>query len=57
MDRELFAERLRPAAHKARDFAQEFLEESLPAELRFRIELSASCDGNPLHGPVQPGNR
>ena len=49
MDRNIFAERLRRAASKARDFAQGFVEEALPAELRFRIELNASYDGNPLH--------
>jgi hypothetical protein len=49
MDRDTFAERLRCASQKARDFAQSFLEESLPAELRFRLELNASFDGNELH--------
>ena len=53
MDRDTFAERLRSASQKARDFAQSFLEESLPAELRFRLELNASFDGNELH----PGER
>lgn len=49
MDRATFADRFRRAAQRARDFAQSFLEESLPAELRFRVRLNASYDGNPLH--------
>ena len=49
MDREIFADRFRRAAHRARDFAQSFLEEALPSELRFRVQLNASYDGNPLH--------
>jgi hypothetical protein len=48
MDRDIFAERLRRAAHRARDFTQTFVDEALPAELRFRLELNASHDGNPL---------
>jgi len=49
MDHTTFAERFRGAAQKARGFAQSFLEESLPAELRFRVRLNASYDANPLH--------
>jgi hypothetical protein len=49
MDRETFADRFRRAAQRARDFAQSFLEEELPPQLRFRLELNASYDGNPLH--------
>jgi hypothetical protein len=49
MDRETFADRFRRAAQRARDFAQSFLEEELPSQLRFRVELNASYDGNPLH--------
>ncbi len=49
MDRQAFEERFRRAARRARDFAQSFLEEPLPSELRFRLELNASFDGNPLH--------
>jgi len=49
MDREIFADRFRRAAQRARDFAQSFLEEELPSQLRFRVELNASYDGNPLH--------
>jgi hypothetical protein len=49
MDRETFADRFRRAAHRARDFAQSFLEEELPPQLRFRVELNASHDGDPLH--------
>ncbi len=49
MDRATFADRFRRAAQKARHFGQSFLEETLPAELRFRVQLNASYDGNPLH--------
>jgi hypothetical protein len=49
MDRENFADRFRRAAQRARDFAQSFLEEELPSQLRFRVELNASYDGDPLH--------
>ncbi len=49
MDRQTFAERFRHAARRARDFAQTFLAEKLPSELRFRLKLNASYDGNPLH--------
>jgi hypothetical protein len=48
MDRQAFEERFRRAARRARDFAQSFIEEPLPSELRFRLELNASFDGNPL---------
>ena len=49
MDRETFADRFRRAARRARDCAQFFIEEEPPSELRFRLELNASFDGNPLH--------
>jgi hypothetical protein len=49
MDRDLFAGRLRAAAAGCRDFALRFLEEDLPPELRFRVHLNSSYDGNPLH--------
>src|SRR5689334_19118076 len=48
MDRELFAGRLHEAAVAARDFAQRYVEETLPDELRFRVRLNSSYDGNPL---------
>jgi hypothetical protein len=48
MDRELFAERLHDAAVAARDFARRYAEETLPDELRFRVRLNSSYDGNPL---------
>jgi hypothetical protein len=48
MDRDIFAERFRRAAHRARDFAHAFVEEALPAQLRFRLQLNASHHGNPL---------
>jgi hypothetical protein len=48
MDRDIFAERFRRASQRARDFAQTLVEEALPTELRFRLELNASHDGNPL---------
>jgi hypothetical protein len=37
------------AARRAVDFAREFVEEHLPAAVRFRVELNSSYDGNPLH--------
>jgi hypothetical protein len=48
MDRELFARRLHDAAAAARDFARRYVEETLPDELRFRVRLNSSYDGNPL---------
>ncbi len=50
MDRELFARRLHDAAVAARDFARRYVEETLPDELRFRVRLNSSYDGNPLVG-------
>lgn len=48
MERELFARRLHDAAVAARDFARRFIAETLPDELRFRVRLNSSYDGNPL---------
>ena len=48
MDRELFAKRLHDAAAAARDFARKYVVEALPDELRFRVRLNSSYDGNPL---------
>lgn len=48
MDRNLFAGRLREASVLARDFAREFIREPLPDDLRFRVHLNCSYDGNPL---------
>ncbi|MGE5186544.1 MAG: hypothetical protein ACM31C_31025 [Acidobacteriota bacterium] len=45
MDRHLFATRLREAAMAARDFARRFIEEPLPDELRYRLRLNRSYDG------------
>ncbi|MGE0403910.1 MAG: hypothetical protein AB7T06_44795 [Kofleriaceae bacterium] len=50
MDRELFAGRLHDAAVAARDFARRYVEEPLPDELRFRVRLNSSYDGNALVG-------
>ena len=40
MDRETFAELFRRSSQQARSFAQTFVEEELPAELRFRINFT-----------------
>lgn len=49
MKKEVFAARLRKAAEKSRDFSRRYLEEELPDEMRFRLRLNSSYDGNPLH--------
>lgn len=48
MDCELFAERLHDAAVAARNFARRYVEDTLPDDLRFRVRLNSSYDGNPL---------
>ncbi|WP_437938182.1 hypothetical protein [Sorangium sp. So ce341] len=50
MDRNLFGSRLREASVRARDFAREFVREPLPDDLRFRVHLNSSYDGNPRVG-------
>ncbi|KYG08095.1 hypothetical protein BE21_25660 [Sorangium cellulosum] len=50
MDRNLFARRLREASVRARDFARELVQEPLPDDLRFRVHLNSSYDGNPRVG-------
>ncbi|APR75751.1 Hypothetical protein A7982_01097 [Minicystis rosea] len=50
MDRILFAGRLRDASTLARHFARRFVLEPLPEELRFRVHLNSSYDGNPRIG-------
>lgn len=49
MERAEFERRLREAAAHAQRFGQTFVQERLPESVRFRIELNASYDGNPLH--------
>jgi hypothetical protein len=50
VDKELFAKRLNDAAAAARDYARKFVEERLPDDLRFRVRLNSSYDGNPRVG-------
>jgi hypothetical protein len=49
VDRDVFAERLARAARRAVEFAREFVENSLPDAIRFRVRLNSSYDANPLH--------
>jgi hypothetical protein len=49
MDSDLFLARFRQALMVARDFARQFVEEPLPDEVRCRLQLNSSYDGNPLH--------
>ncbi|MCE9669946.1 hypothetical protein LY474_19285 [Myxococcus stipitatus] len=49
MDKSAFAERLRRAAERARDFARTLVIEPLPDNVLFDVELNCSYDGNPLH--------
>src|SRR5262245_6460201 len=49
MDRGAFAQRFEEAAAACREFAQEFVEERLPSEIRFRLRLNSSYDANQLH--------
>jgi hypothetical protein len=58
VDREIFARRFHEAAARSREFAQSYLEEELPAQLRFRVRLNSSYDGNPLRADetVYPGD-
>ena len=44
MDRDVFRRHFIEAAAAARDFAGEYLEESLPDAMRFRVHLNASYD-------------
>jgi len=46
MDRQIFAQRLATASRRAAEFARRFLEETLPADLLFRVHLNESYDGN-----------
>ena len=49
MDKTVFAERLRCASERTRDFARTQILEPLPDALRFDVQLNSSYDGNPLH--------
>ena len=49
MDRETFARRFHEAATASRECALRFVEERLPQDIRFRLRLNSSYDGNPLH--------
>lgn len=49
MDRITFASRLADAAQHAVEFAREHVHEHLPDDVRFRVALNSSYDGNPLH--------
>lgn len=50
MNRDVFHRRFEIAAKLARDFAQEFLKELLPTDLRFRLRLNQSYDANASEG-------
>jgi hypothetical protein len=50
VDRILFAERLHESGLLARDFARTRIREPLPDDLRFRVHLNGSYDGNPRVG-------
>ena len=49
MDKHTFAEHFVRAVTIARDGASNYVEEHLPDQLRFRVVLNSSYDGNPLH--------
>ncbi|WP_426751631.1 hypothetical protein [Myxococcus sp. Y35] len=49
MDKSVFAERLRRAAERTRDFTRTLIFESLPDAIRFDVQLNCSYDGNQLH--------
>jgi hypothetical protein len=49
MQRETFANRLHAATRAAVGIAREYIEETLPDEVLFRVRLNSSYDGNPLH--------
>jgi hypothetical protein len=49
MDREVFFKRFQAAVLAARDFARTTIEEPLADEVRCRLYLNSSYDGNPLH--------
>lgn len=59
MDRITFAARLAAAARHAVEFARDHVQEHLPDDVRFRVELNSSYDGNPLHADerVYPDDR
>ncbi len=46
VDRSVFEQHFIAAAELARDFAREFVEESLPDAMRFRVHLNSSYDAN-----------
>jgi hypothetical protein len=46
MDREVFEHRFIEATRQAREFAQGFIEESLPDAMRFHVHLNRSHDAN-----------
>jgi hypothetical protein len=50
VDKQLFATRLRDTGIAARDFAKQFVDEPLPDDIRYRIRLNSSYDGNPRVG-------
>lgn len=49
MDKFVFAEQLRRAAERTRDFTRTLIIEPLPDAIRFDVRLNQSYDGNPLH--------